>query len=71
LQSVHPGETAESVRAATGFDYHAPENVPATADPTEAELAALRGEVCAAMQETYPAFCSRVWGRGAKTETAA
>ena len=64
LASVHPGETAETVRAATGFDYDEPASVPVTPDPTEREVALLRGPVCDRMLETYPAFCRRVWGRG-------
>ncbi len=70
LAAVHQGETAETVRAATGFDYDAPADVPATPDPTEAELALLRGPVCEAMLETYPAFCRRVWGRKTKEQAA-
>jgi glutaconate CoA-transferase subunit B len=65
LASVHPGETAESVRAATGFSYRETPPVPVTPDPTEAELALLRGVVCDEMLETYPEFCRRVWGRTA------
>jgi len=64
LASVHPGETAETVRAATGFDYDEPASIPVTPDPTEAEIALLRGPVCDRMLDTYPAFCRRVWGRG-------
>jgi glutaconate CoA-transferase subunit B len=64
LASVHPGETAETVRAATGFDYDEPASVPVTPDPTKAELALLRGPVRDRMLDTYPAFCRRVWGRG-------
>ena len=64
LASVHPGETAESIRAATGFDYDAPAEVPETPDPAPADLALLRGPVCDEMLETYPDFCRRVWGRG-------
>ena len=63
LESVHPGETAASVREATGFDYDAPAEVPTTPDPTESELALLRGPVCDEMRETYPDFCRRVWGQ--------
>ena len=62
LASAHPGETSASVRAATGFDYDEPATVPATADPSQAELALLRGPVHARMAATYPAFCRRVWG---------
>lgn len=65
LASVHPGETVESIRANTGFAFDATGDVPATPDPTEAELALLRGPVRAEMLETYPDFCARVWGQEA------
>jgi glutaconate CoA-transferase subunit B len=62
LASLHPGETADSVRAATGFAYAEPAGVPQTPDPPPDQLALLRGPVRARMQATYPAFCARVWG---------
>ena len=61
LASVHPGETAASVRAATGFSYAAPTEPATTADPTDEELALLRGPVRARMLPTYPGFCARVF----------
>ena len=60
LASRHPGETAESIRAETGFDYDE-SDTPETADPSPDELALLRGPVRAEMVETYPEFCARVW----------
>ena len=33
LRSVHPGESVESVRAATGFDYDEDETTPDNCDP--------------------------------------
>ena len=63
LASIHPGETAESIRAATGFDFDAGDDVPRTPDPTAEELALLRGPVCDEMRETYPEFCARVFDR--------
>ena len=64
LASAHPGETAASLRAATGFDYDAPAaGAPTTPDPTAEELALLRGPVCDEMLETYPDFCARVFER--------
>ena len=66
LESLHPGETVESVREATGFAFDVNGEVPATPDPSEAELALLRGTVCDEMVETYPDFCARIWGRRAQ-----
>jgi glutaconate CoA-transferase subunit B len=63
LESVHPGETVESVRDATGFSFDVTGNVPYTPDPTAEELALLRGPICDEMLETYPEFCARVFGR--------
>jgi glutaconate CoA-transferase subunit B len=61
LASVHPGEKAQSVRAATGFDYDVADALEETAEPSAEWLAALRGPVRAAMGATYPEFCRRVW----------
>ena len=63
LASLHPGETCESVRAMTGFDYDVPAEVPQTPDPTPEELALLRGPVAAELREIYPAFCARLFDR--------
>jgi glutaconate CoA-transferase subunit B len=65
LASVHPGETGDSVRAATGFAYEAPASPAVTDDPGAADLRLLRGPVRARMAPTYPAFCRRVWGDAA------
>jgi glutaconate CoA-transferase subunit B len=65
LASLHPGETVDSIRAATGFAFDAEGEIPETPDPTEAELTLLRGRVCDEMLETYPEFCARIWGRRA------
>jgi glutaconate CoA-transferase subunit B len=63
LESVHPGETVESVRDATGFTFDVTGDVPFTPDPTAEELTLLRGPICDEMMETYPEFCARVFGR--------
>jgi glutaconate CoA-transferase subunit B len=63
LESIHPGETVESVREATGFTFDVTGDVPFTPDPTPEELALLRGPICDEMLETYPEFCARVFGR--------
>jgi glutaconate CoA-transferase subunit B len=62
LASLHPGQTRESVRAATGFDYDTPDEVPGTRPPSEDDLAALRGPISAALADTYPSFCARAFG---------
>jgi glutaconate CoA-transferase subunit B len=63
LASLHAGETVESIRAATGFDFDIEGEAPETQVPTAEELALLRGPVCDEMLETYPEFCARVFGR--------
>jgi glutaconate CoA-transferase, subunit B len=65
LESLHPGETLETVRAATGFDFDAGDDVGETPEATEQELALLRGPVREEMLQTYPEFCARVFGRKA------
>ena len=62
LESVHPGETVESVRETTGFTFDVTGDVPFPPDPTAEELALLRGPICDEMMETYPEFCARVFG---------
>lgn len=42
LVSLHPGITVEQVVENTGFEIHIPDNVPATAAPTEEQLAIIR-----------------------------
>jgi glutaconate CoA-transferase subunit B len=59
LESVHDGE---DVRSQTGFDYDSPPLIPPTADPSEEDLALLRGSVAREMAANYPDFANRVWG---------
>lgn len=40
--SLHPGVTADQVRAASGFEIEIPEDVPVTRDPTAEELQLIR-----------------------------
>ena len=59
LESVHaPGD----IRSETGFSYDSPAAVPLTPDPSEEDLALLRGAVAAEMAPDYPDFAKRVWG---------
>jgi glutaconate CoA-transferase subunit B len=54
LASLHPGETLQSVRDATGFAYTEPTAPPATEPPSPEVLAVLRGPVREALAEAYP-----------------
>ncbi|MEV6302381.1 CoA-transferase [Actinoplanes sp. NPDC051861] len=45
LRSVHPGVTVDDVVAATGFALTVPDQVPATREPTAAELALIAGHL--------------------------
>ncbi len=61
LDSVHPGESAASVRENTGFAYREPDTVPVTPTPGARELALVRGPVADAVAEVYPDFAARVF----------
>jgi glutaconate CoA-transferase subunit B len=62
LRSFHPGESVESVRAATGFEFDVSPSVAATAAPSDEELSLLRTRVAAKIASEYPDFAKRVWG---------
>jgi glutaconate CoA-transferase subunit B len=64
LRSVHPGETVESVRAATGFAFDAGE-VAETPAPAPERLARIRTEIAPKVLTFYPEFAGRVWGLAA------
>lgn len=65
LASVHPGETADTIRSNTGFSFDLPALVPTTPPPTDAELALLDGRVAGEIAETYPRFAAALFGRRA------
>lgn len=65
LDSVHPGVSAADVKAATGFSYQAPEQVPVTPPLDPEALSLLRGKVAKEVAETYPGFARKLWGVGA------
>lgn len=58
LESVHPGQTVESVSEATGFAFDLPPDgaaaVTVTRGPSPADIALLAGRVAAEVAETYP-----------------
>ncbi len=62
LVSVHPGQTADSVVAATGFAIDVPDHVPTTAEPDDATLDLIRGDIAREIAEVYPGFAERVFG---------
>jgi glutaconate CoA-transferase subunit B len=62
LASVHPGESAESLREHTGFDYDTAPDVGVTAPLPDADLALLRGRVAGEIAETYPRFARALFG---------
>ncbi|MEJ0001339.1 MAG: hypothetical protein WDO13_20620 [Verrucomicrobiota bacterium] len=61
LESVHPGRTAEDVRATTGFDYDGAEPAGITPAPTQEDLRLLRGPVKKEIALNYPEFAARIW----------
>ncbi|MBT3170051.1 MAG: CoA synthetase [Rhodospirillaceae bacterium] len=62
LESVHAGESAESVHDNTGFDFDCPAKVPQTPPPSPEILALIRGVVGADIAEVYPKFARQVLG---------
>ncbi len=62
LNRLHPGETEQSVRDATGFEFDAASDVPQTPAPDAQTLACIRGPVASAVGETYPGFAKQVFG---------
>ena len=66
LIALHPGETLESVRQHTGFEFDLPvgdrgaDAAPRTPAPTTADLRLLRGRVAEEVAETYPRFAALI-----------
>lgn len=61
LERVHPGETQEGVREATGFDFDMGAVIETPA-PSPERLARIRGPIAARVQNFYPEFANRLWG---------
>lgn len=62
LECLHPGETLEGVREATGFDFDLSADLGETPAPDAATMALIEGPVAEAVAETYPDFARRVFG---------
>jgi glutaconate CoA-transferase, subunit B len=62
LRSFHPGESVESVREATGFDFAVDPGVRETPVPSREDLDLLRTRVAKVVSVDYPDFARRVWG---------
>ncbi len=64
LQSLHPGVRLDAVRAATGFAFDTPAEVPETSPPEPGRLALIREIVRERVAETYPEFAATRIGPG-------
>jgi glutaconate CoA-transferase subunit B len=62
LESFHPGESVDAIRAATGFAFEVSPSVRETPGPSAGDLALLRGSVGRKIAADYPDFAKRVWG---------
>ncbi|MEO0035341.1 MAG: hypothetical protein RLZZ501_1364, partial [Pseudomonadota bacterium] len=60
LASVHPGETVDGVRAATGFALAPAGAVPSTPFPDAEEMALLHGPIADQLRAVYPRFVARL-----------
>ena len=58
LESVHPGQTASSIREMTGFSYDNPDCAIQTPIPDQATLSLLRNQIRTELAETYPQFAA-------------
>ena len=65
LESVHGGETPESVAEATGFAFDQAPRVGETPAPAAERLKRLRRDIAPQIAEFYPQFAARVWGLAA------
>lgn len=65
LRLCHSGETVESIRTATGFDFDVAEDVDETPMPSPERLGRIREHIAPQILTFYPEFASRVWGLAA------
>ncbi|MEM1297988.1 MAG: CoA-transferase [Pseudomonadota bacterium] len=65
LQTVHAGETVDSIREMTGFDFDVADDVEETPVPSGTRLARIRDEIAPQILTFYPEFAKRIWGLAA------
>ncbi len=65
LDSVHGGETPETVAAATGFSFEHAARVAETPAPAPERLKRLRRDIAPQIAGFYPQFAAQVWGLAA------
>ena len=62
LESVHNGETPDSVAAATGFGFDRAPEIAETPAPSAERLERIRRHIAPKVAQFYPQFAARVWG---------
>jgi len=62
LHSLHPGESIESIKTNTGFNFQIPDNVCTTPSPDAKSLELIYGSVGQQIAETYPEFSQKQLG---------
>ncbi|GAB5470295.1 MAG: CoA transferase [Rhodospirillales bacterium] len=64
LEQLHPGETLESIQAATGFAFDSGA-LSQTPNPSAERLELLRRAIAPKVAEFYPEFAAGAWGQAA------
>ena len=64
LRQAHPGETVESIRDQTGFEFDTGQ-ITETPPPSPDRLAQIRRDIAPQVAQFYPEFADRVWGMAA------
>jgi glutaconate CoA-transferase subunit B len=62
LRTLHPGESEQSIRDNTGFDFDVSPHLAPTPTPGAEVLSLIRGPVAAGIAEVYPGFARRLFG---------
>jgi glutaconate CoA-transferase subunit B len=63
LKSIHPGQTLETIKSETGFEFDVPKvAVPQTEPPSSHWLDLIRGPVGNEIREVYPNFADKILG---------